>query len=115
MGGTVSRVLWAALAVLGAFALGTVALRRGEPVSAMWIVAAAVCTYLVAFRFYGRFIADRVLRIDPSRPTPAVTRNDGLDFVPTDRHVLFGHHFAAIAGVGRDGSMRSTRSAMKRP
>ena len=100
MSQSVSRVLWAALALLGAFALGTVALRRGEPISALWIVAAAVCTSLVAFRFYGRFIADRVLRIDPSRPTPAVTRNDGLDFVPTDRHVLFGHHFAAIAGAG---------------
>ena len=100
MSQSVSRVLWAALALLGAFALGTVALRRGEPISALWIVAAAVCTYLVAFRFYGRFIADRVLRIDPSRPTPAVTRNDGLDFVPTHRHVLFGHHFAAIAGAG---------------
>ena len=100
MGNLVSRAAWFVLAVLGAFALGTIALRRGEPISAMWIVAAAVCTYLVAYRFYGRFIATRVLGIDPSRPTPAVTKNDGLDFVPTHRHVLFGHHFAAIAGAG---------------
>src|SRR5688500_5256574 len=100
MGPLASRTIFAALAIVGAFSLGTIALRRGEPISAMWIVAAAVCTYLVAFRFYGTFIANRVLGIDPARPTPAVTKNDGLDFVPTHRHVLFGHHFAAIAGAG---------------
>ena len=92
--------VWIAVALLGAGALGVVALTRGEPINALWIVTAALCTYLIAYRFYGLFIAHRVLRIDPSRPTPAVRRNDGLDFVPTNKHVLFGHHFAAIAGAG---------------
>ena len=95
-----SKVAWAALALLGAFCLGTVALRRGEPINALWIVVAAVSIYMVAYRYYGLFIADRVLGLDPSRATPAVLRNDGLDFVPTNKHVLFGHHFAAIAGAG---------------
>jgi carbon starvation protein len=95
-----SKIAWAALALLGALCLGTIALRRGESINALWIVAAAVSIYLVAFRFYGRFIADKVMGLDPTRATPAVLRNDGLDFVPTNRHVLFGHHFAAIAGAG---------------
>ena len=95
-----SKLAWAALALLGAFCLGTVALRRGEPINALWIVAAAVSIYLVAYRYYGLFIADKVLGLDPTRATPAVLRNDGLDFVPTNKHVLFGHHFAAIAGAG---------------
>ncbi len=95
-----SKIAWAALALLGAFCLGTVALRRGESINALWIVAAAVSIYLVAYRFYGKFIADKALGLDPTRATPAVLRNDGLDFVPTNRHVLFGHHFAAIAGAG---------------
>ncbi|GGE15461.1 carbon starvation protein A [Aureimonas endophytica] len=91
---------WGGVALLGAAALGTVALARGETINALWIVTAAVCTYLVAYRFYGLFIARRVLAVDPKRPTPAVRRNDGLDYVPTNRNVLFGHHFAAIAGAG---------------
>ena len=91
---------WALVALLGAFALGVVALHRGETINALWIVVAAVCVYLTAFRFYGLFIAHRVLGIDPARRTPAVRHNDGLDYVPTDRYVLFGHHFAAIAGAG---------------
>ncbi|MEN2747998.1 carbon starvation CstA family protein [Sphingomonas sp. T9W2] len=73
---------------------------RGEPVNALWIVVAALCVYAIAYRFYGLFIASRVLRVDPSRPTPAVRRDDGLDYVPTHKGVLFGHHFAAIAGAG---------------
>ena len=93
-------LLWAAVALTGAGALGVVALSRGEPVNALWIVTAALCTYLVAYRFYGLFIATRVAAVDPARATPAVRRRDGLDFVPTDRRVLFGHHFAAIAGAG---------------
>ena len=93
-------VPWALVALLGAFALGTVALHRGESINAMWLVVASVCVYLIAYRFYARFIATKVLRIDPARPTPAVRRNDGLDYVPTERSVLFGHHFAAIAGAG---------------
>ncbi|MFT4196697.1 MAG: carbon starvation CstA family protein [Pseudoxanthomonas sp.] len=95
-----SKVGWALLALLGAFCLGTVALRRGETVNALWIVVAAVCLYLVAYRYYGLFIASKVMRLDPTRATPAVLRNDGLDYVPTNKHVLFGHHFAAIAGAG---------------
>ncbi len=95
-----SKLAWAALALLGAFCLGTIALRRGESINALWIVAAAVSIYLVAYRFYARFIADRVFNLDSTRATPAMVNNDGLDYVPTNKHVLFGHHFAAIAGAG---------------
>ncbi|MFY2764224.1 carbon starvation CstA family protein [Arenimonas sp. MALMAid1274] len=94
------HLLWILLAIVGAFALGTVALRRGESVSALWIVVASVSIYLVAYRYYGLFIATRVMGLDPNRATPAVLNNDGLDYVPTNKHVLFGHHFAAIAGAG---------------
>ncbi|MDO9381396.1 MAG: carbon starvation CstA family protein [Hyphomicrobiaceae bacterium] len=95
-----SNLAWALIAVVGAVALGIVALSRGEPINAVWLVAAAVCTYLIAFRYYSSFIANRALKLDANRPTPAVRHNDGLDYVPTDRSVLFGHHFAAIAGAG---------------
>ncbi|PJJ22065.1 carbon starvation protein [Janthinobacterium sp. OK676] len=91
---------WAALALAGAGSLGVVALQRGEPISAIWIVIAAVCVYLIAYRFYSLFIADKVLSLDPRRMTPAFKHNDGLDHVPTNKYVLFGHHFAAIAGAG---------------
>ncbi|SDA76213.1 MULTISPECIES: carbon starvation CstA family protein [unclassified Janthinobacterium] len=91
---------WAALALAGAGSLGVVALQRGEPISAIWIVIAAVCVYLIAYRFYSLFIADKVLGLDPRRMTPAFQHNDGLDHVPTNKYVLFGHHFAAIAGAG---------------
>lgn len=95
-----SKLGWAALALLGAFCLGVVALRRGEHINALWIVVAAVSIYLIAYRFYSLFIADKVMQLDPTRATPAVLNNDGLDYVPTNKHVLFGHHFAAIAGAG---------------
>ncbi|MDE3738319.1 MULTISPECIES: carbon starvation CstA family protein [Pseudomonas] len=91
---------WAVLAVVGACALGVVALRRGEAINALWIVVAAVALYLVAYRYYSLFIATRVMQLDPARATPAIIHNDGLDYVPTNKHVLFGHHFAAIAGAG---------------
>lgn len=91
---------WAAVAIICAVALGWIALMRGEPVNALWIVVASLCVYAIAYRFYGLFIASRVLRVDPSRATPAVRRDDGLDYVPTHKGVLFGHHFAAIAGAG---------------
>ncbi|VVD67982.1 carbon starvation protein A [Pandoraea iniqua] len=91
---------WAAVAVVGACALGTVALSRGETISALWIVIAAICVYLIAYRFYSKFIATRVAQLDGSRMTPAWRHNDGLDYVPTNKYVLFGHHFAAIAGAG---------------
>lgn len=96
----ISRLVWAAIAVAGAGALWVVATVRDEPVNAVWLVAAAVCVYLIAYRYYSRFIADRVLRLDDGRTTPATRHNDGLDYVPTNRNVLFGHHFAAIAGAG---------------
>ncbi|MDF3008385.1 MAG: carbon starvation protein [Enterobacter kobei] len=93
-------LIWAALSVIGAFALGYIALNRGEQINALWIVVAAVCIYLIAYRFYGQYIARTVLAVDATRMTPAVRHNDGLDYVPTDKKVLFGHHFAAIAGAG---------------
>jgi carbon starvation protein len=91
---------WFAVAALGACALGVVALRRGEAINALWIVVAAVAIYLVAYRYYSLFIANHVMQLDPTRATPAVINNDGLDYVPTNKHILFGHHFAAIAGAG---------------
>ena len=91
---------WAVVAVVGAVSLGVVAISRGEAISASWLVVAAVCVYLIAYRFYARFIAYRALGADQARQTPAYRRNDGLDYVPTNRYVLFGHHFAAIAGAG---------------
>ena len=94
------HIPWLVLAIVGACALGVVALRRGEAVNALWIVVAAVAIYLVAYRYYSLFIATRVMQLDPLRATPAVVNNDGLDYVPTNKHILFGHHFAAIAGAG---------------
>ncbi|MBC2655783.1 carbon starvation protein A [Pseudomonas sp. MSSRFD41] len=91
---------WLLLAIVGACALGVVALRRGEAINALWIVVAAVAIYLVAYRYYSLFIANNVMQLDSSRATPAVLNNDGLDYVPTNKHILFGHHFAAIAGAG---------------
>ena len=95
-----SKIGWAALALLGAVCLGVVALRQGEQISALWIVVAAVSIYLVAYRYYSLYIAKNVMGLDPTRATPAHINNDGLDYVPTNKHVLFGHHFAAIAGAG---------------
>ncbi|SUC28582.1 Carbon starvation protein A [Providencia rustigianii] len=94
------QLIWIALALLGAFSLGYIALNRGEQINALWIVVAAVCIYLIAYRYYGLFIAKKVLQVDSTRMTPAIRHNDGLDYVPTDKKVLFGHHFAAIAGAG---------------
>jgi carbon starvation protein len=95
-----SLLLWAAIAIVGAFSFMTLALKRGESVSAVWLVTAALAVYFIAYRFYSKFIAERVLQLDPKRPTPAVRHNDGMDYVPTNRYVLYGHHFAAIAGAG---------------
>ena len=94
------HIPWLLLAIVGACALGVVALRRGEAINALWIVVAAVAIYLVAYRYYSLFIATKVMQLDSSRATPAVLNNDGLDYVPTNKHILFGHHFAAIAGAG---------------
>jgi carbon starvation protein len=95
-----SKLLWAGVAALGAVALGIVALTRGEAVNAAWLVVAAVCIYFIAYRFYALFIVNRALGADATRQTPAWRRNDGLDYVPTHKYVLYGHHFAAIAGAG---------------
>ncbi|MCS3802939.1 carbon starvation protein [Chromobacterium alkanivorans] len=92
--------LWLAVALAGAAAFAVVALNRGEPVNAVWLIVAAVSVYSIAYRFYGRFIAHKVLELDARRLTPAEKYNDGLDYVPTNKWVLFGHHFAAIAGAG---------------
>src|ERR1700756_336799 len=98
--GIQTKLLWAAVIALGTVSMGIVALSRGESINAAWIVIAAVCVYFVAYRFYGLFIAQTVLGINPARATPAHRHNDGLDYVPTNQYVLFGHHFAAIAGAG---------------
>jgi carbon starvation protein len=94
------HAIWWLLTVVGAFSLGTVALSRGETINALWIVTAAISIYLVAYRYYSLYIADTVMQLDPTRATPAVRHNDGLDYVPTNKYILFGHHFAAIAGAG---------------
>lgn len=96
----ISRLKWLAVGLTGAGALGFLALQRGETVNAVWILVAAACVYLIAYRFYSLFIASRVLKLDAGRITPAHRLNDGLDYVPTHKYVLFGHHFAAIAGAG---------------
>ncbi len=92
--------MWIAIALAGAGALAAIAFERREPLNAVWFVVAAVCTYLVAYRFYSNFIAAKVLALDDSRATPAERLEDGRDFVPTNKWVLIGHHFAAIAGPG---------------
>jgi carbon starvation protein len=95
-----SILVWGVLASVGAFAFATLALGRGESVNAVWLVTAALIVYFIAYRFYSKFIAERVLRLDDTRQTPAERHDDGMDYVPTNRWVLFGHHFAAIAGAG---------------
>jgi carbon starvation protein len=93
-------LLWLAVAITGAAAAGGIALNRGESINALWFIVAAVCTYLIGYRFYSAWIAAKVLMVDPTRATPAERLADGRDYVPTNRWVVFGHHFAAIAGPG---------------
>jgi carbon starvation protein len=93
-------VVWTCVALLGALALATIALHRGEQINALWLVAAAVCTYALGYRFYSGFIAAKVLTLDRQRATPAERLENGRDFLPTNKWVVFGHHFAAIAGPG---------------
>src|ERR1700676_274633 len=95
-----SVVIWIVVALVGAGALGGIAFHRGEPLNATWFVVAAACSYLVAYRFYSAFIAARLLALDDTRATPSERHDDGRDFVPTNKWILFGHHFAAIAGPG---------------
>jgi carbon starvation protein len=94
------KLIWILVALTGAFAVGGVALHRGETINAMWIVIAAVCVYAIGYRFYSAWVAARVLTVDETRATPAIRLNNGRDFVPTHRWIVFGHHFAAIAGPG---------------
>src|ERR1700726_4139237 len=96
----ISVVLWIVVAIVRAGALGGIAFHRGEPLNATWFVVAAACCYLVAYRFYSAFIAARLLTLDDTRATPSERHDDGRDFVPTNKWILFGHHFAAIAGPG---------------
>jgi carbon starvation protein len=95
-----SALVWSAIAVFGAAAFGVLALSRGESISAAWLLVAALCSYAIGYRFYSKFLATRVFGLDDRRATPAERRNNGRDFVPTNRWVLYGHHFAAIAGAG---------------
>jgi carbon starvation protein len=95
-----AHLAWIGVGLFALVALYSLAVSHGEPVNAMWLVAASVSIYAIGYRFYSRFIADRVLRLNAERRTPAYRHNDGLDYVPTDKWVLFGHHFAAIAGAG---------------
>ena len=92
--------VWIAIALVGGIAWSILAFSRGETINAIWFVFAAIATYLIAYRFYSKFIERNVAKPDDFRATPAETVNNGRDFVPTDRRVLFGHHFAAIAGAG---------------
>jgi carbon starvation protein len=92
--------LWVLTSIVGGSALGAIALRRDEPINAMWIIVASICVYVVAYRFYSRFIAIKVMQLDDTRATPAERLDDGRDFVPTNKWILLGHHFAAIAGPG---------------
>ncbi|MGJ5829083.1 carbon starvation CstA family protein [Streptomyces ossamyceticus] len=95
-----SLALWITVALVGALGWAVLALSRGEEISAVWLVVAALGSYAIAYRFYSRFIARRVLQVDDTRATPAERLEDGVDYHPTDKRVLFGHHFAAIAGAG---------------
>ncbi|QXB45963.1 carbon starvation CstA family protein [Acinetobacter seifertii] len=95
-----SKLVWSLVAIIGAISFGMLALSRGEHVNAVWLVLAAACVYSIAYRFYSLFIATKVFELNPRRLTPAHRLGDGLDYVPTNKYVLFGHHFAAIAGAG---------------
>ncbi|QIO08458.1 carbon starvation CstA family protein [Acinetobacter lanii] len=95
-----SKIIWLLVAILGAVSFGILAVSRGEHVNAVWLVLAAICVYSIAYRFYSLFIANKVFELNARRLTPAHRLSDGLDYVPTNKSVLFGHHFAAIAGAG---------------
>jgi carbon starvation protein len=100
MNNIAKNLIWTAVAILGAVAFSFIALARGETINAAWIVIAGVCSYAIAYRFYARFIAYRVMALDRRRATPAERLDNGRDFVPTQRWVLYGHHFSAISGAG---------------
>src|SRR2546423_15559972 len=95
-----NRVLWGLVAIAAAAALGVIAQDRGEPVNSAWLVIASVCTYALGYRFYAAFISAKVMALDDKRATPAERLRNGHDFEPTNKWIVFGHHFAAIAGPG---------------
>src|SRR5271168_3114704 len=97
---SIQILLWGAVALFGAVAVGAIAIHRGEPINALWLVVAATCCYALGYRFYSRFIAARILALDGLRATPAERLENGRDFLVTNKWVVFGHHFAAIAGPG---------------
>src|SRR5256886_14660965 len=94
------KLLWIAVTLLGLASLAIVTLSRGEQISALWIIVAGLCAGAISYRFYSKWLATKVLVLNDERATPAVVKNDGKDFVPTNRWMVFGHHFAAIAGPG---------------
>src|SRR6201988_4402206 len=94
------KLLWIVVAVLGTWAVAVLALSRGEQINALWIVIAGFCAFSISYRFYSKWLATKVLVLNEERATPAVLRNDNKDYVPTNRWMVFGHHFAAIAGPG---------------
>src|ERR1700726_467369 len=94
------HLLWGAISILAAFCLAAIALDRNEHINSFWLVVASACTYLVGFRFYARFLSTRVMALDDKRATPAERLRDGHDYEPTNKSIVFGHHFAAIAGPG---------------
>ena len=111
-----NALIWIGISILGAAAFGYIALARGETIGAAWLVIAAVCSYLVAYRFYSRFIAEKVFELNPKRATPAERLNNGRDFVPTNKWILFGHHFSAISGGAFVRKMESsTKFGILRP
>lgn len=95
-----SILIWGVIAALGAVGFAVMALKRGESINAIWLLTAAVCVYAIGYRFYSKFIAEKIFQLNDRRKTPAEIHNDGKDYVPTNKWVLFGHHFAAIAGAG---------------
>src|SRR6185312_10156666 len=92
--------IWIAVSLLATAAFARIAMHRGETINAAWLLTAAVCSYAIAYRFYSKLIASKVFALDSKRATPATRLNDGRDFEPTNRWIVFGHHFAAIAGPG---------------
>src|SRR4051794_29349525 len=94
------KLLWIAVTLLGLGSIAILALSRGEQINALWIVVAGLCAFAISYRFYSKWLASKVLLLNDQRATPALVQNDGKDFVPTNRWMVFGHHFAAIAGPG---------------
>src|SRR4029079_9963434 len=94
------KLLWIAVSFLGLGAIAILALSQGEQINALWIIVAGLCAFAISYRFYSKWLATRVLLLNDERATPALVQNDGKDFVPTNRWMVFGHHFAAIAGPG---------------